>query len=83
MENPIVIFLFGLAQGLIILLASNAVKGIKASNEKLNILNGTVKEIKIWVVGHDKQDDGRHVELKTDLSELWNQLNQIRKKENA
>ena len=69
----------GFLQGLILVVVTAGLGGIGLIYRQLSNLNGSVKEIKIWIVGHDKQDDNRHVDLKNDLAQLWTQLSRIKK----
>ena len=43
---------------------------VRSMNTKLGIINGRVGKVETWQIAHDKQDDERHEETKTALSEL-------------
>ena len=67
-------------QGLILVIVTAGLGGVGLIYKQLSTLNGSVREIKIWILGHDKQDDDRHKEIKVDLTELWDQLSQVKKR---
>ena len=64
-------------QGLILVIVTAGLGGVGMIYKQLSNLNGSIREIKIWIVGHDKQDDLRHEDIKKDLSELWIRVNKI------
>jgi hypothetical protein len=60
MENSLLTWLLGLANGLILLLVGIAVRGITAINNKLGAVTVEIEKSKTWQTGHEKQDDERH-----------------------
>jgi len=60
MENSLLMWLLGLANGLILLLVGIAVRCITAINSKFGTLTVEIEKSKTWQSGHEKQDDERH-----------------------
>ncbi len=60
MENSLLMWLLGLANGLILLLVGIAVRGITAINNKFSAVTVEIEKSKTWQMGHEKQDDERH-----------------------
>ena len=60
MDNSLLMWLLGLANGLILLLVGIAVRGITAINTKFGAVTVEIEKSKTWQAGHEKQDDERH-----------------------
>ena len=67
--------IFGLVQGVIVLLLGVTVRGIISINAHLGALNGDVKTITKWADGHEKIDGERHKQNREGSAAVWKQLN--------
>ena len=68
---------FGLVQGVIVLLLGVSVRGIMSINVHLGKLNGDVRSLVKWADGHEKIDDERHKQHREDSASLWSRLEKI------
>ena len=74
METTTIVIIFGLIQGVIILLLGVSVRGIMSINVHLGKLNGDVQSIRKWADGHEKIDDERHRQHREDSAAIWSRL---------
>ena len=74
MENAAVMWIMGLANGLILLLVAIAVKGIAGINSKLAGLMTDMGKTKTWEEQHDKQDDERHENVTQKIDRIWEKI---------
>ena len=62
--------------GLFLLLLSAIIALLAWALKKLISIDNAVAGFKAWVIGHDKQDDERHVEIKKALENLWKSMDE-------
>jgi|TARA_Y100000034_G_scaffold135929_1_gene209848 hypothetical protein len=70
-------------QGLILFGLVGGIRGVYTRftklNDKVDQINGGLKEVKVWQTEHVKLDDIEHGAAKEDRRDLWSAINDIRK----